>query len=63
MRKYLGILQSGLRFLVIKSYILAILSGYKPLYKIYYVFKKKSRYSIVVKKLEDVKSVNDKIYA
>lgn len=63
MKEYLGVLQSKLRYLIIKKYISAILFGYNYLYRIYYAFKKQSRYFVVIKKEKNAKSVNNKIYA
>lgn len=46
-----------------KTYLLTILYNCNHLYKIYYAFKKKSGYIIVVKKEKDIISDNAKIHA
>lgn len=56
-------MQSKLGNLVIKAYILAILSNYNYFYEIYCTFKKEFSYFIDAKKDKNVKSTNITIYA
>lgn len=44
-------------------YTSAILFDYNYLCKIYYIFKKKSRYFVIIKKEKDAKDINSEIYA
>ena len=53
---------TGLRYLVVKTYILVILFDYNHLCKIYYTFKKEFRYAVVVKKEKNVIDDNCEIY-
>lgn len=50
-----------LKYLIVKKYILTILSSYNFLYKIYYTLKKEFRYIIIVKKEKNIIGDNDKI--
>lgn len=61
MKEHLGVLQFKLEYLIIKTYISTILSGYNYLCRIYYIFKKEFRYFIVIKKKKDTNNANSKI--
>lgn len=58
--KYFKGLMIWLEYLVAKMYISAILSGHNYLYEIYYVFKKKSKDFVNIKKEKTTKAVNIK---